>query len=253
MNTKAIRNYEESYTVSENGTVTSIKKGRVLKQELIKRSNTNYRRVTLCKDGKTTRFQVHQLVAIHFINNPEDKQHINHIDNNGENNLYTNLEWCTHSENMIHAQKQGRLFNSQSKGGIAAGVKSYEKARLKYEEFVDRKFGYIVIKQIESLGKHPRGIIECTKCDKNYSSLLEKITLGKQIMCKKCSASNGAKVLRKKLYQYDDDKNLINTFDSSEKAATYFKKNSRSGFSLAASGKIKKYLGYIWKYEEIKI
>ena len=81
MNTKAIRNYEESYTVSENGTVTSIKTGRVLKQELIKRSNTNYRRVTLCKDGKATRFQVHQLVAIHFINNPEDKQHINHIEN----------------------------------------------------------------------------------------------------------------------------------------------------------------------------
>ena len=122
MNTKAIRNYEESYTVSENGTVTSIKTGRVLKQELIKRSNTNYRRVTLCKDGKATRFQVHQLVAIHFINNPEDKQHINHIDNNGENNLYTNLEWCTHSENMIHAQKQGRLFHAQSKAGKKAGA-----------------------------------------------------------------------------------------------------------------------------------
>ena len=35
MNTKAIKNYEELYTVSENGTVTSIKTGRVLKQELI--------------------------------------------------------------------------------------------------------------------------------------------------------------------------------------------------------------------------
>ena len=44
------------------------------------------------------------------------------IDNDAENNQVSNLEWVTHSENMIHAQKQGRLFHAQSKAGKIAGA-----------------------------------------------------------------------------------------------------------------------------------
>ena len=62
-----------------------------------------YNRVTLSKNGNTKRFQIHRLVAIHFLENIEQKPCVNHIDGNGFNNNLSNLEWCTYSENERHS------------------------------------------------------------------------------------------------------------------------------------------------------
>lgn len=90
---------------------------KLLTPDIFSNNTTSYKRVTLSKNGKTVRFLVHRLVAQEFLPNPLNLPFVNHIDNNGLNNKVTNLEWVTHSENMLHAQKQGRLFAAQSKGG----------------------------------------------------------------------------------------------------------------------------------------
>lgn len=53
--------------------------------------------------------QVHRLVAAAFCKNddPEHKIHVNHIDGNPSNNIASNLEWCTRSENVQHAIRTG--------------------------------------------------------------------------------------------------------------------------------------------------
>lgn len=43
---------------------------------------------------------IHQLVAETFIPNPEGYNEILHLDDNKQNNHYTNLKWGTHLENM---------------------------------------------------------------------------------------------------------------------------------------------------------
>ena len=45
-------------------------------------------------------FQVHRLVAETFLENPENKPEIDHIDRNGFNNNLENLRWVTRVENQ---------------------------------------------------------------------------------------------------------------------------------------------------------
>jgi len=51
----------------------------------------------------TKGFQVHRLIGLTFLENKENKEYINHIDENRGNNKVTNLCWVTNSENVNHS------------------------------------------------------------------------------------------------------------------------------------------------------
>jgi hypothetical protein len=105
---RPITNYP-GYFITESGRVWSDKTKKFLSPWLDRKG---YPAVTLCVDGKSSNKSIHRLVAIEFIPNPNNKPSVNHIDNNPKNTHVTNLEWCTQSENMQHAAKQGRLSSS---------------------------------------------------------------------------------------------------------------------------------------------
>jgi hypothetical protein len=46
---------------------------------------------------------VHRVIARAWIENPNSKPQVNHIDGNKLNNHASNLEWVTNQENQIHA------------------------------------------------------------------------------------------------------------------------------------------------------
>lgn len=96
---KTIKNYTD-YEVSNLGNIKSLKHGkeRILKPAL---NSVGYFSVVLCKDFKTKTFQIHQLVAIEFLNHKQCGYElvINHIDFNKKNNRVENLEIVTAREN----------------------------------------------------------------------------------------------------------------------------------------------------------
>ena len=93
---KDIANYD-NYEVSTFGNVRNKKTNRILKPA----NNGGYLYFGL-SNIKTKTFPAHRLVAETFIENPENKAHVNHKDKNGLNNHLSNLEWNTPKENNIH-------------------------------------------------------------------------------------------------------------------------------------------------------
>lgn len=116
-----IKGFEEKYQISNFGKVYSKVTGRLRK---IQKNRYGYLYVTLSITTKKQKIEtIHQLVARHYIDSPNNKTQVNHIDGNKENNIYTNLEWVTPKENISHAHKIG-LRNNE---GLLKSVKSREK------------------------------------------------------------------------------------------------------------------------------
>lgn len=94
------------YEVSECGMVRNSKTGYVRKQSI--GGTSDYKLVSFRdKDGNKKNNLVHRLVAVAFLDKPNGKDFVNHKDGNKLNNHFTNLEWCTQSENNQHAYDTG--------------------------------------------------------------------------------------------------------------------------------------------------
>ena len=92
-----------NYQVSNLGRVRNANTGRILKQGW---GTGGYLKVDLWKDGKRFNYRIHKLVANEFLDNPENKKCVDHIDNNRINNIVTNLRFATYSENQRNKSKK---------------------------------------------------------------------------------------------------------------------------------------------------
>lgn len=79
-------------------------KGKLLVPQL---NDDGYLQCKLCKHGKYKTIKVHRIVAMAFIENPNNFPEVNHKDCNRSNNHIENLEWTTHKDNVIHSTNLG--------------------------------------------------------------------------------------------------------------------------------------------------
>ena len=101
----------ENYEVSNLGKVRNIKSRRILKPSL---NEDGYLRHCLSENNKKKYLFLHRILATAFIDNPDEKPQVNHIDENKTNNDLSNLEWCTVKENMIHGTRTKRSAEKRS-------------------------------------------------------------------------------------------------------------------------------------------
>lgn len=113
---KDIKGWEGCYQVSNHGRIKTLKraifrlKGEgellyYLKEKIIVTFGRPglYVQVHLNRYGKQFHFFVHRLVAEAFIPNPKNKAEVNHINGLKTDNVVTNLQWVSRSENIRHS------------------------------------------------------------------------------------------------------------------------------------------------------
>ena len=111
---KPIPGYEGFYEVSNVGRVkslfrTDVRGKTVFEKILVPGFNKRWGRmqVRLCKNGDEKTWKIHSLVAHAFLGRQLAGMDVNHIDGNKLNNCVENLEYCTRSENVLHAVRMG--------------------------------------------------------------------------------------------------------------------------------------------------
>ena len=109
---KDVVGYEGYYKVTSDGRIIScertvINRGATYKtKERIRKQvvhKNGYAQVMFSVNGKHKLELVHRIVAKAFVDNPNNKLEVNHIDCNKLNNCASNLEWNTRQENNNHS------------------------------------------------------------------------------------------------------------------------------------------------------
>jgi len=91
---KSINDFPD-YLIYPDGRVFSIRRQIFMKQTT---KRNGYKDLILSNDNYRKSFLVHRLVAIHFIDNPENKPTVDHINGIRDDNRVENLRWATLKE-----------------------------------------------------------------------------------------------------------------------------------------------------------
>ena len=109
-----------NYAISSFGRVKNVITGRILKARSDK---YGYLQINLYDDGVMKTHKIHRLVCCTFIDNPDDKLCVDHIDNDKTNNNISNLRFATSKEN-----NQNRKLSSNNTSKVK-GVYFHKRAK----------------------------------------------------------------------------------------------------------------------------
>lgn len=153
--------YENCYEISSLGRVRSLdrltkhaKRGfSKVKGRLIKTAKRgNYLGGTLYEGGRKKSYDVHRLVAEHFIPNPENKRTVNHKNGIPTDNRMGNLEWMSDSENQKHSIALGLRAD---RGEDHVNSKLTADQILEIRKIYNKKAGFTYKKLGEMYNMHP--------------------------------------------------------------------------------------------------
>ncbi len=138
--------YSERYTVSNFGRIFQNRNGSMVLMSqtrgTVSKGKPGYMKASLVSsDGVRKLLSVHRIVARAFVPGSAENMDVNHKDLDKTNNVWTNLEWVTHAENVRHGMENNfdwrdRLAAAARKRAIpiiakdAAGVETrYDSGR----------------------------------------------------------------------------------------------------------------------------
>lgn len=239
---KNVVGYEGLYQVSSTGRVKNTKTQKILKPW---KNDAGYFMIKLPskqkKRGKS--FRVHRLVAMAFIDNPNNLPFINHKDEDPSNNNVENLEWCTNAYNLTYGTcVERRVKTIRDRYGKWPSQKEVYQFSLD-GQFVAKYDSVMAASQATNIPDNfisscCHGWVTQTK---GFIFVFEK-DIGKAKLVKPNRAFG-----RKPIQQYDTEGNLIETYNSA-KEASFAVGVTQNAITRCARGESKTCCGFIWKY-----
>lgn len=121
----------ENYGISKDGIIINFKRNKELKYFIDK---DGYYRVGFCINNKKYNRFVHRLVALTYIDNPENFPLVDHIDGNRTNNSVENLRWVDYKGNsrntiqnkkvIVKLETENKIFNTVSEAAEYLNISS---------------------------------------------------------------------------------------------------------------------------------
>lgn len=190
-------------------------RGRILAQSVRK---TGYKLISI--KGKTR--NAHRVIAQTFLPNPEKKPFINHKNGIKGDNRIENLEWCTHSENVLHAIETGLW-----------------KVKISKEDVI------FIRENFKSLGKN-----NLAKIFKIHPSYIYGIATHREKSYIKSEVFQTSSPMHcKPVVQFDLNGKILNKYPSTKSAAKAISADSMA-VQKVVKGKRKTVLGFVFKYSE---
>ena len=124
------------YQISNLGRIKNIKTNKYLNSYF---NSSGYAKVSLHVNKKTKGFNIHRLIAIYFIPNPENKPTVHHKNTIKTDNRIENLAWATMSEQNLAINKSKNAFLNKSDNRIILRTNLLDKTNIleKYTSIKD--------------------------------------------------------------------------------------------------------------------
>ena len=239
---KDIKGFEGRYQVSNMGRVRSldrlietehpyIRKGEMLNPSINK--GRGYLRVSF-SDGHRhyTHYEVHRLVALHFVPGYKEGLIVNHKNEVKTDNRAENLEWCTYKYNLnysdVVAWKRKPVYQYTMDGDFIAKHKCCAD--------VEKMMGTYQGAMVHVMYESKTGIWNSYRWSFDFRTKEQWNEIAKKY-----------KSSRRPVAQYDDNGNEIGRYNTATSAANKYG-ISTTAICNCCNGKSHHAAGYIWKF-----